>query len=82
MSDYLIQYCADGRDITGDIYAEQDADEIRYWVENGDLIAAAEDQHDGTWRAYDDSGNEYVGSKRGVLDWMAAQVFATCADSS
>lgn len=66
----IIQYCRDGYDITGDIYAVDDADEIRYWTEGSDLIAAAEDRGDGTWRAYDDSGNEYVGSKRGCIIWM------------
>lgn len=36
--DQAWQYCDNGRDISGDPYAETDATEKRLWTPNGDLI--------------------------------------------
>jgi hypothetical protein len=36
-----VQFCADDRDLTGEMYAYQDATEIRAWCEDGTLLAVA-----------------------------------------
>lgn len=37
---YHWQFGKNGNDITGDYYAESDADTARIWCENGDLVLA------------------------------------------
>jgi hypothetical protein len=39
---YTVQYCAAGRDISGDFYAEQDADVVRFWEPGGDPFCLLE----------------------------------------
>lgn len=40
--EYRVQYCAKGRDITGDLYAEQDATQVRFWDgADGDTVILA-----------------------------------------
>ena len=39
---YVVQYCAAGRDITGDFYAERDADSVRFWEAGGDPFCLLE----------------------------------------
>lgn len=45
------QYCKDGHDISGDFYAEQDADEVRLWIEDGTIMGCWERTRRGNWRS-------------------------------
>jgi hypothetical protein len=48
---YTVQYCAGDRDITGDFYAAQDADCVRFWEAGGDPFCLLE-----VTRQHDDMG--------------------------
>lgn len=54
-SETHIQFCADGLDLAGEMYAYWDATEIRAWCEDGTLIAAVRLHADGVWTIDDDS---------------------------
>ena len=56
-----IQFCQDGRDITGDFYAADDATEVRAWTEDGTCLGAVELHAAGVWYA----------SASDVIDWSS-----------
>lgn len=66
-----LQFCAGDRDITSDMYAEDDATEVRVWPDDGDgcLIAVAVDQKTGQW--------EYAASDYGPPSGDTSQQFAS-----
>jgi hypothetical protein len=46
-----LQFCADGQDITGDPYAEENATEVRAWEEDGTCLGAVTLTRAFTWSA-------------------------------
>lgn len=44
-----LQFCHEDRDITGEFHREDDADEVRVWEEDGELVAAVTRTSDGSW---------------------------------
>jgi hypothetical protein len=44
-----LQFCRDGRDITGDWYAEEDATEVRAWTPDATCLGSVEQVEPGHW---------------------------------
>jgi hypothetical protein len=61
---YHWQFCKAGDDITGDYYAESDADEARIWCENADLVLCLKRTGDhGYW------GEQRQDGEQGLRKW-------------
>jgi hypothetical protein len=58
MPDAHLQFCHNGQDVTADMYASQDANEVRAWRDDGTCLGAVTLHHNG-WRA----------SASDVCDW-------------
>lgn len=69
--DLSVQYCRGDRDLGGDFYAKEDADEIRVWCEDGTLIVSVSEDAFGVW-SVDHSDVVSVSELRGVLGSRAA----------
>lgn len=72
-----LQFCLDEADITADIHAATDADEVRVWSieDDGVLLAVALDPDAGLWRyASSDFGGDWV-PDRTFDSWKAALTF-------
>lgn len=57
--DATLQFCQGGQDISGQMYAGQDADEIRAWTPDGTCLGAVSKDRAGKWSA----------SSSDVVDW-------------
>lgn len=60
MNDATLQFCQDGRDITGQFYCGQDATEVRAWTPGSTCLGAVIKTNAGTWHA----------SASDVVDWV------------
>lgn len=64
-----LQFCRDELDITSDVYAEQDADEVRVWADDGVAVAVSRDSS-GQW--------SYAASDYGAdADWDLYRSFGS-----
>ncbi len=64
-----LQFCLDEADISADLYAAEDADEVRVWSieDDGVLLAVAFDSDAGLWK--------YSNSDFGPGDWITDRTF-------
>lgn len=69
--DATLQFCQDGQDISGQMYAGQDADEIRAWTPDGTCLGAVSKSTDHP------NAGEWEASASDSVDWVTAQAAGT-----
>lgn len=86
--DMTVQYCAGGRDITGDFYAADDATEVRAWIPDGTCLGAVTRDDSGAWHvSASDSADWTVYADTAFDGWrqplaviLAASLYSMPAD--
>jgi hypothetical protein len=70
-----VQFCLEEADITADLHASEDADEVRVWSieDDGVLLAVAFDPDANVW--------QYSSSDFGPGDWITDRTFDSWQDA-